>query len=106
MKTILWCIVLLQAGGYLLCGAEATSVLNQAQFEQQMKGMLAEDQAAGPVNKAKELARRYWLSSLQVKAIAARLPDDDARLDFATTAYRRTIDPENFYEVYDAFTRF
>lgn len=106
MKTTIWSVVLLLGACNPLLSAETTPVLNQAQFEQQMQSVLAEDEEPGKVRKAKELAERHWLSSLQVKAIAARLRDDDARLEFATAAYRRTIDPENFYEVYDAFTRF
>jgi hypothetical protein len=79
-----------------------------------IEGSLREDleaidsasEAAAKVSRAKELFRAHWLSSLQVKAIAARLPDDNSRLDFALAAYPRTLDPENFYEVYDAFTAY
>jgi hypothetical protein len=49
------------------------------------------------------MARAYRLTSLQVKAIAQSMRNDDARLEFATAAFPRTLDPENFYEVYDAF---
>ena len=63
-------------------------------------------QASEKILRAREMTRVHWLSSLQVKAIASRLPDDAARLDFAVAAYPRTLDPENFYEVYDAFTSF
>ena len=55
---------------------------------------------------ARGLLGRGWMSSQQVKAVAVSLPNDDARLQFALAAYPRTVDPENFYEVYDAFRAF
>jgi hypothetical protein len=88
-----------------LPGAEIPS-LNQAEFEEKMRSVTGEREDAKRLNKAQELARRHYLSSLQVKVIALRFDDDDARYDFALAAYPRTIDPENFYEVYDAFTKF
>jgi hypothetical protein len=60
-----------------------------------------------PVQRAKDLvATQSSFSSQQVKRMAQRLPDDTARLEFATAAYPKTVDPENFYEVYDAFQTF
>lgn len=55
---------------------------------------------------AHQLLARGWVSSLQVKSVAASLPGDDARLEFALAAHPRTVDPENFYEVYDTFRSF
>lgn len=82
------------------------TALNRAEFEAEVQTL--ETQRAGHerLRHAKDMVHRHWYSSQQVKAIALRLPDDDARLDFATSAYPRTIDPENFYDVYDAFTAF
>jgi hypothetical protein len=36
-------------------------------------------------------------------AIASRLPDNAVRVDFALTAYSRTFNPENLFEVDEAF---
>ena len=38
--------------------------------------------------------------------IVSRLPHDHARFEFALAAYPRTVDPEEFYDVYDAFDTF
>jgi hypothetical protein len=46
------------------------------------------------------------LSSAQVKTIAMLFTADSMRLDFCKTAYPRTTDPANFYDVYDAFGSF
>jgi hypothetical protein len=86
--------------------AAADPPLNENRFQERLKGVAAESDPNEKLRRAKDLAGFHWLSSLQVKAIASRLPDDAARLEFATAAYPRTVDPENFYEVYDAFSSF
>lgn len=61
---------------------------------------------SGRLNAARDLAVRYRLSSQQVKAIARTLTGEDARIEFALAAYPITLDPQNFYEVYDVFESF
>ena len=80
--------------------------INENRFQENIRYLSAERDAAERLRRAKDFAGTHLLSSLQVKAIAVRLGDDHARLEFATAAYPRTVDPENFYEVYDAFTTF
>ncbi len=46
------------------------------------------------------------VSSTQVKRMALTITNEDSRIEFAAEAYRYTIDPENFYDVYDAFQTF
>jgi hypothetical protein len=55
---------------------------------------------------ANDLIRAQRVSSLQVKTIVEKFRDENARLQFAIAAYPRVIDPENLYEVYDAFFTF
>lgn len=86
--------------------AAEPETLNEGQFQERVRGLAAERNEADRLSRAVALANRHPLSSLQVKAIAARLRDDAARLEFAIAAYPRTVDPENFYDVYDAFTGF
>jgi hypothetical protein len=80
--------------------------LTEGAFKDQMRRLEQEEDAGRRSRQANEFVGRHALSSLQVKAIASKLPNDDVRLEFAWTAYRRVVDPENFYEVYDAFTTF
>lgn len=75
-------------------------------FQQDLHTITVETDHTQRLRRANDLAARHRLSSLQVKRIAASLPDDPARLEFATAAFPRVIDPDNFYEVYDAFTTF
>jgi hypothetical protein len=58
------------------------------------------------VESARQLLSRHACSSLQVKAMAQTIANEDLRLEFAIAAYARTVDPENYYEVYDAFQSF
>jgi hypothetical protein len=44
------------------------------------------------------------LLSAQVKTMAQLFSEDQPRLNFCAAAFRRTADPFNFYDVYDAFT--
>ena len=56
--------------------------------------------------KMKELASEYCLTTDQVKQGCEILIKDFNRLDFVETAYINIVDKENFYEVYDAFSKF
>jgi hypothetical protein len=84
-------------------GAEPEA-LSTAQFQERLRGLSAESGQAERLSRAVDLATHHSLSSAQVKALAAGLGDDAARLEFAIAAYPHTVDPENFYDVYDAFT--
>lgn len=102
-----WCIIIM-AGclcSQLLSAAEQP-VLRDKMFQERMLSLKAERPGTDKLAQAKRLADNYQLSSLQVKSIAVALNDDAARLEFASHAYPSTIDPENFYEVYDAFSSF
>jgi hypothetical protein len=92
--------------GHSAAMAADSPLLSESRFDENVRGLTAERNESERLRQAKELVAVQRLSSLQVKAIAARLGDDAARLEFATAAYPRTVDPENFYEVYDAFTNF
>ncbi len=75
-------------------------------LEEKMRSLDAEQDKGEKLRRARDIIHAHRLSSLQAKAIAVRLGDDEARLEFATAAYPRVVDPENFYEVYDAFSTF
>ncbi len=83
----------------------AQTPLGERRFEEGVRRVM---EVEGPerFRRAMELSAAHMLSSMQVKEIASRLNDDGARLEFASAAFARTADPENFYEVYDAFSTF
>jgi hypothetical protein len=100
------------AVGLLVCATPAAqpterAVLSPPQFQERLGAIEAASTPDAQRRQAETLLQdRYWLSSEQVKAAALHIQDEEARLAFVLVAHRRTLDPENFYEVYDAFTRF
>lgn len=55
---------------------------------------------------AMDMASKNCFLAAQVEDLAAALTNDRDRLDFCKLAYTRTVDKENFDDVYDAFTSF
>jgi hypothetical protein len=65
--------------------------------------------APNAVERLKRAESRFFprrLSSQQVKRMAREITDEDERIEFAARAYPHVVDPENFYDVYDAFQTF
>ncbi len=108
MTRNIWCAVIVTTVwlGASSVGAAEPQTLREGLFQERMRSLAEERSAAERLSRAVDLASRHLLSSQQVKAVAARLGDDAARLDFAVAAYPHTVDSENFYDVYDTFTSF
>jgi hypothetical protein len=85
---------------------ERPVALPELQFQEQLRSLERVGNAVEQARQAGRWMRERWLSCQQVKAIAKTIAHEDARFDFAVAAYPRTVDPENFYEVYDAFTSY
>lgn len=107
--------VICLASGLLCAGAlptpaqdtlERSSTLPERQFHESLRRLERLPNPAEQAREADALLRDRWLSSQQVKAVARTISQEDVRLSFALSAYPRTVDPENFYEVYDTFTNF
>ncbi|HTI99476.1 MAG TPA: DUF4476 domain-containing protein [Dongiaceae bacterium] len=106
MKKIVGCFMVL---GWLSTGSVLAldgPALRDREFQEQLHHLRAERDAGPRLQLARQLASENHFTSQQVKAIALTLGDDAARVDFAAAAYSVTVDPENFYDVYDAFTKF
>lgn len=101
VAALLWC----GATGSLFAEAQARPV-PRAEFERQLQQLRSAGDDAARVRQTRQLFPGRQLSSLQVKAIAQTITSEDSRLEFALAAFPHTVDPENFYEVYDAFQSF
>lgn len=107
MKTIaLTCILGLSCLVVAQSQTPPKPLLNENQFQEKLRSITIEQQGDAKLSIAKQVPHGIFMTSLQVKSIAAQLGSDDARLDFARTVYPYTIDPTNYYEVYDAFKTF
>lgn len=80
--------------------------LEDGQFEAKLRFLKERSDDAERLRVAKSMLSEAGVSSQQVKAIALTLRGEAARLEFATAAYPYTVDPENYYDVYDVFTTF
>lgn len=80
--------------------------LTEPELRQRLDEFRAAPDDGARVKRAGEWLAARRFSSLQVKALAQAIADEDARLEFALSAFPRVVDPENFYEVYDAFQTF
>ncbi|TAE46508.1 MAG: DUF4476 domain-containing protein [Cytophagales bacterium] len=58
------------------------------------------------LNTAKSILNNNCFGANQIKELAELFQDDFSRLDFAKTAYDRTFDKGNFYDVYNSFAYF
>jgi hypothetical protein len=100
-------LILLQTSASTGRGAEPLAPrFSERQFREKLRSVERSQDAAEHARLVTSLLREGRFSSLQVKAMAKILSQEEARYDFALAAYPRTIDPDNFYEVYDAFTSF
>lgn len=72
-------------------------------FRQKYKAVMMQNNEERKLDIANSVAVENCLSADQVKDMASLFIDDYSRLEFAKTAYRNTVDKENYYFVYDEF---
>jgi hypothetical protein len=84
------------------CRTPVSSVVFQQKFNQ--LNTIRGDQRK--LKFATEFVNHNCLLSYQVKQITEIFHDDYTRLSFAQVAYENTVDKDNFYDVYDAFSYF
>lgn len=79
--------------------------LSSAEFNQK-KQLLTGNNEGRKLQAAIRLSQESCLTTNQVKDIAMLFNDEYSRLDYTEKAYATVFDPENYYEVYDVFTKF
>ncbi len=75
-------------------------------YNQKKRVVAAIYNEAEKIQKGIQFAQTNCLSVVQVKDFAGMFRNDEDRLQFAQEAYNNTFDKDNFYEVYDIFTKF
>lgn len=85
---------------------QCTTAISTYLFKQKSREVSEARTESDRLNRAKRLIGSYCLNSEQVKEVASFFLNDYDRLVFAKAAYQKTVDPENFYDVYDAFAYF
>ncbi|WP_127122741.1 DUF4476 domain-containing protein [Chryseotalea sanaruensis] len=93
----------------LILGLEAfaqdcTNPIDKSSFQEGFNQVAIQGTNAKKLDVALLFIKDKCLVSAQVKTMAQLFSEDQPRLIFSTTAFKRTSDPANFYEVMDAFT--
>jgi hypothetical protein len=53
---------------------------------------------------ARQILDQNWVTAAQMREIVASFTFESGKLDIAKYGYHRTLDPQNYYVVYSAFT--
>lgn len=104
-KATLFLFVILIAGGFLRA-QNCTTPISPALFQQAFNQVAIQPSNQKKLEKALPFAGSNCFSSAQVKNMAQLFSEDKSRIEFCKAAYVNTVDKENFFDVYDAFTSF
>ncbi len=80
--------------------------MNPRMFQTQLQQLRTLPQESARFRTAMQSLEPFCLSSAQVFQVCQLLGQDAYRIDFAYSSHQRVLDPENFYDVYDAFELF
>lgn len=106
MKHILFITAILLGSFNLMAQVTCTAPMPDVAFKKSLSELSQTTNEMQMQNKTKMLLRNNCFSSAQVKEIALLFFDDYSKLEFAKAAYPKTVDPVNYYDVYDAFAYF
>lgn len=83
-----------------------TTPVSDIKFRQNMRLISSQSTEQQKMIKVKYFTSSNCFTSIQVKEMASVFYDDNDRLEYCMLAYGRTVDSENFYEVYNTFAYF
>lgn len=106
MKKILFTLSFLMAFQAIVAQSRCNRPLSTVEFKQKKQQVMANNNEARRLQAAIRVSQENCLTALQVKEIAQSFKDEFNRLDYAQKAFATVFDPENYYEVYDAFSKF
>ena len=86
--------------------AEARRPFPEQEFQRRFDEWKAMTGDTERLSRAESALFPRGISSAQVKRMALAITNEDSRIEFVAAAYRHTVDPENFYDVYDTFQTF
>lgn len=96
-------ILMLIVAGLKAQPGNCRTAMPEGAFRQKYKAVMMQNSDNRKLELANSIAESNCLSVDQVKDLAALFIDDYSRLEFAKTAFRNTVDKENYYFVYDEF---
>jgi len=106
MKKVLLSLSFFIAFGAIVAQNRCNRPLSSVEFNQRKQQVSALNNEARKLQTAIRVSQENCLTAAQVKDIALLLSDEFSRLDYTQRAYNNVFDPENYYEVYDVFSKF
>jgi hypothetical protein len=79
--------------------------MNPRAFQVQLQQLHGNPTDDSRLRAATQTILPFCLNSSQVYQVCRAFADDHFRLEFALAAYENVVDPDNFYDVYDALDR-
>ncbi len=101
--------MLLLLAGSTVCAQQRfcnNNLFTPAEFNNKYAQLSKQQGDKFKLNYCNDVMFKKCLTSAQVKQIALLFNGEGNRLQFAVEAFKHTADPENFYDVYDAFKNF
>lgn len=98
-------IVLILVGFHQSIAQDCGTPIDKNTFQEGFNQVAVQSTPAKKLALAQLFIKQKCLQAAQVKTMAQLFTDDASRFDFCKTAYERTTDKDNFYEVYDAFEK-
>lgn len=102
MRILTLCILL--TIGVTALAQDCPNPIDKNSFQEGFNQVAIQGTNAKKLDVALVFIKDKCLLSAQVKTMAQLFSEDQTRLSFCKTAFTRTSDPANFYDVYDAFT--
>lgn len=106
MKRLYFTILGLMISLSIAWAQNCTQPMANFQFQQQKNNISNQFNESQRLQIGKQLLERNCLMSSQVRELCELMGNDFNKLDFAKSAYPRTTDQANFYEVYNSFGQF
>jgi Domain of unknown function (DUF4476) len=86
-----------------VCGMTYLPLVECHEFDEMKRAILNQTFDSSMLTVARQIASSHALTSIQVRDIMDILSFESSRLEFAQFAYRFVADPQNYYQVNDAF---
>ena len=80
------------------------SEMSSSSFQSLLRALEAESFDDGKMSVLRQAASNNWFNTNQVRQAMSALTFGDAQVDVGVMLYRRTVDQENFFQVYEVLT--
>lgn len=105
-KLVVFIIITLFSGNILAQSITCKRAISNEQFQTKVRQLESQITDQEKLLIGKKILNKHCFSCAQIKEMASLFQDDFSRLEFSKQAYKKVVDKENFYDVYDAFIHY